>query len=62
MSKVSLSVEIHFKKEGQEREPLYLNLALNKENPSDDHIAQAIYDEVTDHLHQSPWEAEEPQP
>jgi hypothetical protein len=62
MSKVSLNVEIHFKKDGQEREPLYLNLTLNKESPSDDHIAQAVYDEVTQHLFENPWEAEEPQP
>jgi hypothetical protein len=62
MSRVSMNVEIHFKKGGQEREPLYLNLTLNQDNPSDDHIAQSIYDEVTDHLHQNAWEPEEPKP
>lgn len=59
MSKVNLNVEIHFKKDGEERESLYLNLTLNKDHPSDDYIAQAIYDEVTDHLYQNPWEPEE---
>lgn len=62
MSKVRLIVDIDVIGEGRERESLHLEMTLNKDNPSDDHIAQAIYDEVTQHLYESPWEAEEPQP
>lgn len=51
MSKVSLNVAPHFKKDGQERKPLYLDLTLNKDSPSDAHLAQANYDQVTQH----PW-------
>ncbi len=62
MSKVTISIDIEFKGDGQEREGLCVNLTLHQDNPSDDQIAQAIYDEVTQHLYENPRDADEVKP
>jgi hypothetical protein len=50
MSKVTLLISIDFTGPGQERESLCVNLTPHQDNPSDEHIADMIREEVLEHL------------
>ncbi|KTB90226.1 hypothetical protein AO073_27150 [Pseudomonas syringae ICMP 11293] len=50
MSKVTLLINIEFTSPGQEREQLCVNLTPHQDNPSDEHVADMIREEVLEHL------------
>lgn len=54
MSKVRIEMQIEFSGEGQEREPLFLDMTLNRENPSDAYICDEIANAVIEHIEASP--------
>lgn len=50
MSKVRIEIHIEFSGEGQEREPMYLDMTLSRENPSDAYICDEIANAVIEHV------------
>lgn len=50
MSTLTMIIEINFYQDGKYREPLYLNIEMHKDNPSDDEIAEMVRDEIACHL------------
>lgn len=54
MSKVRIEIQIEFSGEGQEREPMFLDMTLNREDPSDAYISDAIANAVIEHIESNP--------
>lgn len=54
MSKISMDISVWFCGEGQERAPLQVSLTLNAEDPTDEEIAEAVREEVAEHLAANP--------
>ncbi|MCF7536178.1 hypothetical protein [Pseudomonas petrae] len=54
MSKVRIEIHIEFSGEGQEREPMYLDMTLSRENPSDAYICDEIANAVIEHVENNP--------
>jgi hypothetical protein len=50
MSKLKMTISIEFYQDGKDREPMYLNLDVHADNPTDENIADIIRDEIIEHL------------
>ncbi|QZA71297.1 hypothetical protein AH02_55 [Pseudomonas phage AH02] len=60
MSKLRIEIRIEFSGEGQERDPMDLDILLNRENPSDAHIYDVITEHVCRHLEDCPRYEDQP--
>jgi hypothetical protein len=54
MSKVRIEIRIDFSGEGQEREPMYLDMTLQRDSPSDAYICDEIANAVIEHIESNP--------
>jgi len=50
MSILKMTIAIDFYQDGKDRESMYLNIEMRKDNPTDNDIADLVRDELIEHL------------